>query len=1245
MIPVTSCSGASQTTIEGTAMNAVAADAVTDDRVRPRASDAPAPWARRVLWVGGLTQCAFGAFWLARGSAAIGGIVGVALLVLSALFMVGLFTYARQSAGTAPRPSDNRQDKSIEIQITVATALEFAAAIILPLVVSKTGHADWTLPSIAITVGPLLLWLDYRVRIPRYRAVGWALTIGPLILVAAMSGKALVATTGLSAGLLLLATAFTGFRELSAAELEIRPASVASDPISEDATAMYDREVHVVFGAGQVGRTLATRLAERGLSVRVVSRTRPETLDDRIEWRAADVTVPGAAAAAAAGAAVIYQCLNAPYTDWEARFPSLQRAVIGAAEQTGALLVSLENLYGYGPTTGPMTEDLPLAATTVKGRTRALMTQELLDAAQAGRIRFAIGRASDFFGAGVTESSLGERVFANAVSGKPADFIGNPNLPHTYSYVPDIAAGLAILGTDERAIGGTWHLPGPETVSTKALLELVASELGRPVDVRVLPKLAVRALGLFNPTIRELIELTYEFDAPFVLDTTKFESTFGTAGTPLPDAIRATLAWYQQRESNLPATRTRSVQAELAPTQTNGRKTVAKRCGRGRVTALALIALLTLSLGYLHFSGVSESVSVPSGARAGQLTLKPCSYTTENGASAADCGTLVVPENRHDPKSRLIALPVIVIHAHSAHPGLPIFRLQGGPGITNMVFTDASRFTAKHDVVLVGYRGVDGSSRLDCPEVDSAMEHSRDLLSQQSYRAVAAAYRSCAQRLRSEGVDLAGYSIPEEVDDLEAARRALGYHQIDLVSESAGTRVAMIYAWRYPKSIHRSVMIGVNPPDNFLWDAKTTGEQIHRYAALCAQATSCRSRTPNLTTSLNSSIAHVPSHWLFLPIQKGDFKAAAFFGLMNETSAGGGPIAAPLTINSLLSADNGDASGAWFLSLMARLTFPSSFVWGDLAAIGESDATYAKHFYASGTNHGISAAGNNLIWAGGRLLDAWPANPDENEYTHVQNSKVPTLLIGGNLDFATPPENATRELLPHLKNGREVVLSNLGHADDFWPYEPAAGSRLINTYLNTGKVDTSLYTHNKVDFSPSSSQDQFAKIVLIALLGLAALTVLSLLWMTVRLRKQASFGRKRGAAVRSLYAVLLGLGGWCLGLLVVLTALPTVPLGDPALTVISVSLPVALAVYSGWLKRDTGPRTKLVGIGTVLIAALLGAWLGNHFPATPLPGALTGILAAVAATNLSLIVLEAVGRGDWPVTATVPSIASAAVEY
>jgi nucleoside-diphosphate-sugar epimerase len=195
-----------------------------------------------------------------------------------------------------------------------------------------------------------------------------------------------------------------------------------------------------------------------------------------------------------------------------------------------------------------MTEDLPLAATTSKGQTRAAMTAELLAAAEAGRVRIAIGRASDFFGPGVTESTLGSRVFGNAVAGKRADFIGNQELPHTYSYVPDIAAGLATLGTDERAVGQIWHLPGPETVTTRALLDLIASEVDHPVGVRVIPKIAIRVLELVNPIIHELAEMSYEFEQPFVLDTSKFEATFGSGATGLATAITATIAWYRNQK-------------------------------------------------------------------------------------------------------------------------------------------------------------------------------------------------------------------------------------------------------------------------------------------------------------------------------------------------------------------------------------------------------------------------------------------------------------------------------------------------------------------------------------------------------------------------------------------------------------------------------------------------------------------------------------------------------------------------
>ena len=312
---------------------------------------------------------------------------------------------------------------------------------------------------------------------------------------------------------------------------------------------MGEDRLHVVFGTGQVGSALAAHLAGLGVAVRAVSRHRPAELAGGIDWRPADVTDPEAAADAAKGASVVYQCVNAPYTQWPERFPPLQRGVLAAAERTGALLVVLENLYGYGPTGGkPMTEDLSLAATTVKGATRAAMTAELMAAAEAGRVRLAIGRASDFFGPGVTVgSTLGERVFGNALAGRRADFIGNPDLPHTYSYVPDIAVGLATLGTDAQAAGQVWHLPGPQTVTTRELLDLVAREAGHPVGIRSVPKLAVRALGLVNPMMRELAEMAYEFDEPFILDTSKYQTAFGAAGTPLAGAIAATIAWYRTR--------------------------------------------------------------------------------------------------------------------------------------------------------------------------------------------------------------------------------------------------------------------------------------------------------------------------------------------------------------------------------------------------------------------------------------------------------------------------------------------------------------------------------------------------------------------------------------------------------------------------------------------------------------------------------------------------------------------------
>jgi hypothetical protein len=198
-------------------MDVLAVDAVahTSSFTEPVSRQPLTPWSKRVRWVGGLIQAAFAAFWLVRGSAVIGGDAASVLTVAFSLAAIGVFFYAiRAAAGTAPRPS-TREDRRTERLVTIATVIEFAGAIVLPVIVSAAGHSDWVLPSIAITIGPLLLWLDHCVSVPRYRPVGWALTVGPVILVIALSGTALVATTGLGAGILLLGTAFAGFHDLA----------------------------------------------------------------------------------------------------------------------------------------------------------------------------------------------------------------------------------------------------------------------------------------------------------------------------------------------------------------------------------------------------------------------------------------------------------------------------------------------------------------------------------------------------------------------------------------------------------------------------------------------------------------------------------------------------------------------------------------------------------------------------------------------------------------------------------------------------------------------------------------------------------------------------------------------------------------------------------------------------------------------------------------------------------------------
>ncbi|MFC7359774.1 NAD-dependent epimerase/dehydratase family protein [Nocardioides astragali] len=310
---------------------------------------------------------------------------------------------------------------------------------------------------------------------------------------------------------------------------------------------------HVIFGTGAIGLATYEALRRRGESVRLVNRSGHAPVPDDVEIVAGDARDPGFTSAAARGARVVYQTLNPPYAEWTAQFPALQAGVLAAAHATGARLVSMENVYMYGRPAGrPLTEDRSYDAHTKKGQLRGRMARELLAAHQAGRVEVAIGRASDYFGHhGGAQSNVGDRVFPAALAGKTASVLGDLDQPHTYSYIPDIGEGLAVLGEHPDAPGEVWHLPNdPDTRTTRQLVDLVYRHAGQPTTrVRALPPLMLRGLGLFNPTVRELLEMQYQFEEPFIVDSSKMTTKLDVRATPIDRALAATLATYRGGQS------------------------------------------------------------------------------------------------------------------------------------------------------------------------------------------------------------------------------------------------------------------------------------------------------------------------------------------------------------------------------------------------------------------------------------------------------------------------------------------------------------------------------------------------------------------------------------------------------------------------------------------------------------------------------------------------------------------------
>lgn len=298
----------------------------------------------------------------------------------------------------------------------------------------------------------------------------------------------------------------------------------------------------VIFGYGPVGRATAARLMSQARAVRIAQRHRPVDLPPGIGYTQADAMDEASVLRAAQGAAQIVIALGFPYEAklWRAAWPQAMANFLTAAAREKARVVFVDNLYMYGPQRAPLVETMPLTDHGAKPALRAALTRQWQ--AATGKVLFAALRASDFYGPGTINAHLGEFAFAALARGKVPMLLDPPDIPHDFAYVPDFARGVvALLDAPDDAFGQAWHLPNAPTQTPRALLQQAADIMGVRLRLRALQFFAVDTLGLFVPAVRELKEMRFQWDRPYLVDATRYANRFSFTPTPFADGLAATL--------------------------------------------------------------------------------------------------------------------------------------------------------------------------------------------------------------------------------------------------------------------------------------------------------------------------------------------------------------------------------------------------------------------------------------------------------------------------------------------------------------------------------------------------------------------------------------------------------------------------------------------------------------------------------------------------------------------------------
>jgi nucleoside-diphosphate-sugar epimerase len=308
------------------------------------------------------------------------------------------------------------------------------------------------------------------------------------------------------------------------------------------------KPLHVIFGTGPLGRSVLHALNQKEVRIRMVNRTGLSDVSQPVEIVKSNILTGEGLNEAVAGASIVYQCANPPYNRWVDQFPTMQSNILNAAAAVNAKVVIGENVYMYGDTdTAVMTEDSPYAATTRKGIVRAQMAMDAITADKNRTVRVTIGRGSDFFGPFATNSMMGERQIGRAVRGTKASLVGNIDVPHSFTYINDFGRALVSLALNDSADRNVWHVPNAPALTQREFMNCVFSEIGREPAMSAMGRLMMRIGGVFIPEARESVEMMYQFEKPFIVDSTKFEKQFGWSATDISVAIKETVVWYKQQ--------------------------------------------------------------------------------------------------------------------------------------------------------------------------------------------------------------------------------------------------------------------------------------------------------------------------------------------------------------------------------------------------------------------------------------------------------------------------------------------------------------------------------------------------------------------------------------------------------------------------------------------------------------------------------------------------------------------------